>query len=437
MWRNWSRELSCEPAALERPAGVSEIADAVARAGEAGREVRAAGAGHSFSELVPTTGTLLLMDRMDRVLDVDRSSGLVKAQAGVSLHALSEELARHGLAFENLGDIDVQTISGAISTATHGTGGRLANLSSQVREVELVAGDGSLRRLSADEDPEGLRAARVSLGSLGVIATVTLQCVPAFTLHGVDRPAPLEETLDRLDELVDANEHFEFFNFPYSDVALTRTNNRTDRPPAPRSRAREYLEDVLFRNRVFHLFCLAGRRWPRRIPAIHRRITSLAGASELVDRSYKVFATPRLVRFTEMEYAVPREHAAEAVRGVRRIVRERRLPVVFPIELRFVAPDDAFLSPAGGRQTAYVAVHMFRGMDWQAFFRAVESEVMDGLGGRPHWGKRHFQTAETLRPRYPEWDAFQAVRSRLDPDGRFASPYVGRVLGPVEAPVAA
>jgi FAD-linked oxidoreductase len=437
MWRNWSRELSCEPAALERPSSVAEVSEAVGRAAEAGRDVRAAGAGHSFSEVALTGGTLLLMDQMDRVLDVDRSSGLVKVEAGISLHALSEELAKHGLAFENLGDIDVQTISGAISTGTHGTGGRLANLSSQVRELELVAGDGRLRRLSADEDPDGLRAARVGMGSLGIIASVTLRVLPVFTLHGIDRPAPLEETLDRLDELVGANEHFEFFHFPYSDLALTRTNNRTDRTPAPRGRAREYVEDVWFRNRVFELFCLAGRRWPRRIPAIHRRISHLSGASELVDRSYKVFATPRLVRFTEMEYAIPREHAAEAVRRVRGIVRERRLPIVFPIELRFVAPDDAFLSPAGGRDTAYVAVHNFRGMEWEPFFRAVEKEVMDPLDGRPHWGKRHFQTAETLRPRYPSWDAFQAVRARLDPDGRFSSSYVKRLLGPVGATVAA
>jgi L-gulonolactone oxidase len=210
VWRNWSRELSCVPAAIERPQSVQDVAAAVGRAAEAGRAVRVAGAGHSFTPLVPTDGTLLRLDAMDRVLDADRPSGLVRVEAGITLHALSARLAGLGLAMENLGDIDVQSMAGAMATGTHGTGGRLRNISSQVVEVELVNGAGEVVRCSADEDPDAWRAARVSLGALGVLTAVTLRCVPAFTLRGVDRPAPLEDTLDRLDELVDGNQHFEF-----------------------------------------------------------------------------------------------------------------------------------------------------------------------------------------------------------------------------------
>jgi FAD-linked oxidoreductase len=372
---------------------------------------------------------------MDRVLDVDRAGGRVRVEAGIAIHALNRRLAVEGLALENLGDVDRQSIAGAIATATHGTGARLRNISSQVEALELVTGDGRVVEIDGS-DPEALCAARVGLGALGIVTAVTLRCVPAFTLEGVDAPAPLDEVLATLDERVAANDHFELYFFPYADRALTRTNNRVDRPPSPRSRVRAWLDDVLLANHVFHAFCLAGRLMPRRIPTINRAVTRLIGTTHRVEPSYEIFASPRLVRFTEMEYAVPRARIVEAVQGVRELIERHRFAVPFPVEVRFVAPDDSFLSTAHGRDTAYVAVHMFRGMAYEPYFRAVE-ELMDGLEGRPHWGKRHFQTAETLRPRYPEWDAFQAVRARLDPEGRFANAYVDRVLGRLPAAVEA
>jgi FAD-linked oxidoreductase len=433
-WRNWAGDERCAPAAVERPGTVAEIVAALERAAAAGQRVRVAGSGHSFSDVACTDGRMLSLERMDRVLDVDRASGLVRVEGGIAIHALSAALASHGLAFENLGDIDAQTIAGAISTATHGTGARLRNLSAQVEAVELVLADGSTLTCAArDADPTTYRAARVGVGSLGVIAAVTLRCVPAFTLRGVDRPAPLGDTLDRLEELGEANDHFELYAFPHCDTALTRTNTRVDEPPRPRGRAKAYAQDVLLTNRAFHAFCLAGRALPRFIPAFNRAVTRLAGTSVRVDRSDRIFASPRLVRFTEMEYALPRGCTAEAVRRVLALVKERGFDVPFPIEVRLVAPDDALLSPAHERATGYVAVHMFRGMAWEPYFRAVEA-VMDEYGGRPHWGKRHFQAAETLRARYPRWDDFQAVRTRLDPGGRFLNAHAERVLGAISQP---
>jgi len=430
MWRNWAGDQACAPAAIERPASVAEIAAALERAAAAGERVRVAGSGHSFTDAVCTDGRLLSLDRMSRVLDVDRARGLVRVEGGISIHALSEALAAHGLAFENLGDIDVQSIAGAISTATHGTGARLRNISAQIESVELVLADGSMVTCSAsDPDPTTWQAARVGVGSLGVIAAVTLRAVPAFTLRGVDAPAPLAETLERLEALGDANDHFELFVFPHCHTALTRTNNRVEEPPRPRSRATAWASDVLLTNHAFHAFCLAGRAMPRFIPALNRTVTRLAGSSTRVDRSDRIFASPRLVRFTEMEYALPRERTAEAVRRAMELIPRRGFQVPFPIEVRLVAEDDALLSPAHGRPTGYVAVHMFKGMAWEPYFRAVEA-VMDEYEGRPHWGKRHFQTAETLRARYPRWEDWQAVRARLDPDGRFGNAYSDRVLGP-------
>jgi len=429
MWRNWAGDQRCDPAAIERPGSVAEIVAALERAAAAGQRVRVAGSGHSFTDAACTDGRLLSLERMDRVLDVDRASGLVRVEGGIAIHALSAALAEHGLAFENLGDIDVQTIAGAISTATHGTGARLRNLSAQVESLELVLADGSTRTFSAaDPDPAAYLAARVGVGSLGAIAAVTLRAVPAFTLRGVDAPRPLGETLDRLEQLGEQNDHFELFVFPHCDTALTRTNNRVEEPPRPRSRIAAYTNDVLLTNRAFHAFCLAGRAFPRWIPQLNRTVTKLAGSSTRVDRSDRIFASPRLVKFTEMEYALPREHTAEAVRRVMELIPRRGFDVPFPIEVRLVAEDDALLSPAHGRPTGYVAVHMFKGMDWEPYFRAVEA-IMDEYDGRPHWGKRHFQTAATLRPRYPRWDDFQAVRARLDPEGRFGNAYTDEVLG--------
>jgi L-gulono-1,4-lactone dehydrogenase len=429
-WRNWTGDERCRPAAIERPGSLHEITGALARAAAHDQRVRVAGSGHSFSDIALTDGLQLRLDRLTRVLDVDRSSGLVRVQAGITIRELSQRLAEHGLALENLGDVDSQTIAGAISTATHGTGARLRNLSSQVAELTLVLADGSTLRCSEDGDPETFRAARVGLGALGVIAEVTLRCVPAFTLRGVDAPKPLADTLARFEELALGNDHFEFYVFPHADVALTRTNNRVEEPPRPRGRISAYANDVLLTNHAFALFCRACRRFPTRIPQINRLVTRLAGATTRVDRSDRVFTSPRLVRFTEMEYALPRAATPDAVRGVLALVAERGFAVPFPIEVRTVAPDDAFLSTAAGCDSGFVAVHMYEGMAWEPYFRAVAA-VMDELGGRPHWGKRHFQTAAGLRPRYPEWDRFQAVRARLDPGGRFANEWTDRVLGPV------
>jgi L-gulonolactone oxidase len=428
-WRNWAGDQRCAPARVVHPASIEELSAVVTAAAGAGLHVRVAGSGHSFSDIALTDGAMVVLDRMRAVLDVDRGSGQVRVQAGVTIRELGVRLAAEGLAMENLGDIDVQSIGGAIATATHGTGARLRNISSQVAEIALVLADGSLLRCSEEQEPEVFRAARVGLGALGVVAEVTLRCVPAFTLHGVDAPAPLDDTLARFEELALANDHFEFFVFPHADTALTRTNNRTERPARPRSRASAYLNDIVLTNHAFGVACRVGRRAPGSIPRVNRLVTRLAGRSERVESSAAIFASPRLVRFTEMEYSVPRARTPEAVRRVMAMVVERGFDVPFPIEVRTVAADDATLSTAGGRDSGFVAVHMFEGMEWEPYFRAVEA-IMDELDGRPHWGKRHFQTAATLRGRYPGWDQFAAVRARLDPGGVFANEWTERVLGP-------
>jgi L-gulono-1,4-lactone dehydrogenase len=419
VWRNWAGDQRCAPERIERPAGEGELAAVVAGAGR----VKVVGAGHSFTDIACADGVMVDLSRMNRVLAVDGHD--VTVEAGITIRELGPALAARGLALENQGDVDPQTVAGAISTATHGTGGRFANLSSRVVGLRLVTATGEVLELREGDE---LLAGRVSLGALGAISTVTLRCVPAFRIHRVDEPRPLDEVLAAFDSHVDSSDHFELFVFPYTRTALTLTSERTDRGARPPGAVQAFARDVLLENAALELACRAGRRLPRAIPAINRRVTALMSRAEHLDESHRVYANRRSVRFTEMEYAIPRELVAEALEQVLGLIERRRLPIGFPIEVRTVAPDDALLSTAQGRPTGYIAVHQYRGMEFESYFRGVEA-IMDEYGGRPHWGKRHYQSAATLRPRYPGWDRFQAVRDRLDPERKFENEYLRRVLG--------
>ena len=428
-WANWAGDQRCRPARVVAPRSREELAEVVGSAAAAGEKVSVTGSGHSFTEAAMTEQTMLRLDALRGVLDADRESGLVRVGAGTVLADLNEELAGLGLALENLGDIDAQTVAGAISTGTHGTGAGFANISARVEGVELVLADGSVRDLTATGDPELLRAARVGVGALGAISAVTLRCFPAFTLKRVDSAHKLEDVLARFDELAAANDHFELFTFPYSDRALVLERNRTKEPPKPKNSGVAFLNDVLLENLVLEAMAATGKAIPRTIPALAKFAGLVATGTDNQDRSDRIFVNRRNVRFTEMEYAVPRADGPTALRRVIEWVRSNRFPVFFPIEVRVAAGDDADLSAAHERDTTYIAVHQYRGMEWRPYFEAVEA-IMDDYGGRPHWGKRHFQTAATLAPRLPRWENFQAARDELDPGRTFTNEYAERVLGP-------
>lgn len=408
------------------PATEDELAVLLQRAAASGRRVRALGAGHSFTGAAATDGVTVRLGRMNRVLDSDAESGLVRVQAGIHLHELSPELERRGLALENLGDIDVQALAGAIATGTHGTGGRFGSLASQVVGLRLVTAGGEV--VDCEPGDGVFEAAVVSLGALGIVTEVTLRCQPAFTMKRVDALDPLAQTLERLDELVDSSEHFEFFTFPYGRRAFTRLRDRTrEEAPAP-SRLQHLLKDVVLENAAFGAVCMVGKRFPRLVPRLNRFANESMAVGTRIEPGYRMFATVRAVRFVEMEYAIPREHTAEAVREVLDLVERRRLPVQFPLEVRFGRAEDAWLAMAHGRDTGYVAVHVYRGTEFESYFRGVEA-IMDRVGGRPHWGKRHYLKAAQLRERYPRFDDFLALRDRLDPERLFQNDYTQAVFG--------
>jgi L-gulonolactone oxidase len=427
-WRNRAGDQIMAPVRTARPESEAELAEVVAAAAADGLEVHAVGSGHSFTDCATSTGLTVDTTGLRRVLSVDHARGQITVEAGIKLYELGPALAANGLALENQGDIDRQSIAGAISTATHGTGLAFANLSSQVVGMRLVTADGEVHELSREQDPEAFLAARVSIGALGVISALTLQCVPLYTLRRQDSCRPLDETLTRLDELAETHDHFEFYVFPYTRRAGVRESRRLDADPQPSPRWQRIVQEGGVENVALMALAGTGKRIPRLVPALNRTLVSLLRENLTEDRAYRVYASLRRVRFNEMEYGLPRAAMAEAIPRVLEFAERRRLPILFPLEIRFAAGDDAFLSTAYGRETGYLAVHQYRGMEFETYFRGVEA-IMDEYDGRPHWGKRHYQTAATLAERYPEWHRFTAVRDRLDPQRTFANDYTRRVLG--------
>ena len=426
------------PVRWARPRSEAEIAAAVKDAAAAGLPVRALGSGHSFTSIAATSGVALDLSGWTGVIAADTRSGLVTAKSGTSLRALNAELGAFGLAMANLGDIDAQTLAGALSTGTHGTGARLGGLATQIEALELVLADGTLTTCSAAARPDLFAAARVGLGALGVISTVTLRCVPAFTLVADERPMPVEEVLEQFDELAAANDHFEFYWFPYGRQALVKRNNRRA-PDGARSAAgplpgwRRFWEFEVMENAAFGVLCRLGRARPALIPALNRFSSSALSARSYADVSHRVFVTPRRVRFTESEYAVPRESLRHVLAELRRAVPRLADPVMFPVEIRVAAADDIWLSTASGRDSAYIAIHQYTGLPYREWFDLFESIVAE-VDGRPHWGKMHSLDAARLRPLYPHFDDFRRVRAEVDPEGRFGNGYLTQVLGAPGAP---
>jgi L-gulonolactone oxidase len=427
-WRNWGRNQRCEPAAVTDPQSELEVVEAVLAARTAGQTVKAVGSGHSFTDTACTDGRMLRLGRLDRVLAFDRDASTITVEAGIPLWKLNQELAMRGVALTNLGDIDRQTISGALSTGTHGTGLRLGALSTMVRELEMVTAEGEVLRCSDREEPEVFACARVGLGALGVITKLTLQVEPAFRLHSVEVPMSLDAMLAGFDEAVTTNEHVDMYWFPHTDVATVKCNNRTDAPIRVKHGYKKWRDEVLVSNYLFGAVSKAGQVAPSAIPRLAQFVVANIGRSEKVDRSDQVFCSRRLVRFVEMEYEVPRAEVRATLLAIRDLIDDEGLRVGFPIELRVTGADDIPLSTGFGRENAYIACHLPSGTPFERYFRAVES-ITDRVGGRPHWGKMHFQTADTLAPRYPEWSRFQSVRAKLDPEGRFRNAYLDRVLG--------
>lgn len=468
-WTTWAGTARCRPRVLATPGSVDALRALLADAAARGENVRAVGAGHSFTGAATTSGTMVSLARLghrtepagrgirgdeeveelEQVVPLAGGGALVTVRAGIGLRALNLSLARHGLALANLGDIDRQTLAGALGTGTHGTGARHTGLAAQVRGVRLMTAAGDVVETSPDSHAGLFEAARLGLGAVGVVLAVTLRTVPAFRLTARESPEPLDEVLGRLDgpgNLVDAHDHFELYWFPHTRRTLTKRNDRAAPSDAEQgargpghplagaaarrtwSRGRRWVDDELLSNGVFW----ATNEIATLAPALTPRINAVASRA-LAPRTYtaashEVFVSARRVRFAEMEYAVPRADVVEVLREVDRWVQASGVHVPFPVEVRFAAADDVWLSTAHGRDCAYVAVHQYVRMPRDRYFTGVEA-IFRAAQGRPHWGKLHTLDRDALTALYPRLDDFCAVRDSYDPDRLFANAYTTRLFG--------
>ncbi|MYW20336.1 FAD-binding protein [Streptomyces sp. SID2955] len=430
-WRNWGGNVSARPVRQVAPASVEELTAAVRRAREDGLKVKAVGTGHSFTSIAATDGVLIRPQLLTGIRGIDRESMTVTVEAGTPLKRLNAALAREGLSLANMGDIMEQTVSGAVSTGTHGTGRESGSIAAQIRGLELVTADGSVLTCSAEgteEERALFAAARIGLGALGIVTAITFAVEPLFLLTAREEPMPLDRVLAEFDQLWAENEHFEFYWFPHTDSTNTKRNNRSAGPERPVGRLAGWFEDEFLSNGVFQAVQWAGRAVPATVPGIARLSSRALSARTYTDIPFKVFTSPRRVRFVEMEYAVPRAALVETLRELRTMVDRSGLRVSFPVEVRTAPADDITLSTASGRDSAYIAVHMFRGTPYQAYFTAAE-RIFTAHEGRPHWGKVHTRDAEYLSRVYPRFGEFTALRDRLDPERLFQNDYLRRVLG--------
>ncbi|MFC8368196.1 MULTISPECIES: D-arabinono-1,4-lactone oxidase [unclassified Streptomyces] len=427
-WRNWGGNVSVRPARETSPASVDELAAAVRRAAEDGMPVKAVGTGHSFTSIAATDGLLIRPHLLTGIRHIDRAAGTVTVEAGTPLKRLNTALAREGLSLTNMGDIMEQTVSGATSTGTHGTGRDSASIAAQIRGLELVTADGSVLTCSEKENPDVFAAARIGLGALGIVTAITFAVEPVFLLTAREEPMPFDRVCAEFDQLHAENEHFEFYWFPHTGNTNTKRNNRSAGPERPVPRLKGWFEDEFLSNGVFQAANWVGRAAPASIPAIARISSRALSARTYTDIPYKVFTSPRRVRFVEMEYAVPRAALVETLRELKAMVDRSPLRVSFPVEVRTAPADDITLSTASGRDSAYIAVHMFRGTPYQGYFTAAE-RVFTAHEGRPHWGKIHTRDADYLSRVYPRFEEFTALRDRLDPERRFRNDHLRRVLG--------
>ena len=433
-WQNWAGNVTASPARVRMPRSAAEVADEVVKAGADGLAIRMAGTGHSFTPAVSTDGVLLRPDGLTAIRSIDAGAGLVTVEAGCPLRTLNQELFASGLSLTNMGDIQVQTVAGATQTGTHGTGKASGGMAAQIAGLELVLADGSIVTCSADPVPaEGVpgdlfAAARVGLGGLGLLTAVTFRVEPAFLLHAREEPMRWSEVMARLPELVGDNEHFEFFWFPHSEGCLTKRNNRVAGPAQPLPAWRHWLDDEFLSNTVFGATCRLGYLAPGTIKRVNSAASRALSARSYTDAPYRVFTSPRRVRFKEQEYAIPVEHLADVLAEVRGLFARRDWRISFPIEVRVAPADDPWLSTSYGRDSAYIAIHVFHASPHHEYFRDVES-IMTAVGGRPHWGKMHTRDAGYLRGVYPKFDDFVALRDTVDPDRRFTNDYLRQVLG--------
>lgn len=426
-WVNWSETQSCRPRQIAYPSTEIELVECIHSAIKSNLKVKVIGSGHSFVGVALTDGLLIDLSKYNQIIDVDAQNKQVTVQVGKKLEDLNPEIWNHGLAMSDLSDIQYQSVAGAISTGTHGTGLEFGCLATQVVAARVISGEGEVIDCSPQKDSGLFRSAVIGVGAAGILSTVTLQLEDAFNLHALEMPLPFDSVVGQQDDFVKDNEHFEYFCHPDLNVALTKRNNRTAKPGQSLSPFGRWYHDEFVSGCLPKLTRLAKKAFPQLSKHLTHEIM-LVARDDYIDRSYLVFTSERKQYGCEMEYFIPRKHAKEALTRVLDFIHRSGLKISMPIEVRWTAADSFPISMCYGRETTSIAIHVEMGERYENYFVPVETIMME-YDGRPHWGKMHFQTSTTLAPLYPEWDEFQKARRILDPKGIFENEYTKRVFG--------
>lgn len=428
-WQNWAGRIRCAPRQMVTIASEDDAVRLMAS--NPALPIRMAGSGHSFTPLADSEGTLVRLAPNAHVFSVDREKGLATIWAGTPVWALGPLLHPHGLALANQGDIDRQTIAGATATGTHGTGVALGSLSTMIRGVTLVTPAGEVKNCSLEHEPELFQAARLSLGSIGIITRLTLALIPSYRLTENGWLEDADKALAGIDAAARKHRHYEFFWFPYAKKVVAKSLDPAPADTSPAKTAEQMHARGLVSNideKIFRLGCRLTKWVPPIGPSLHGIFTSGFKGSTRTRWSFEIFASPRTVRFNEMEYAVPAERGAACLEAIVRTIRDRRIRTAFPIEMRLVAADDLWISPFNGRAAMTLSVHQWAKDDERTLFKACE-DIFLAHGGRPHWGKMHNLKADDFARLYPDWARFAAVRSRVDPEGRLLNHHLAAIFG--------
>jgi L-gulonolactone oxidase len=428
VWKNWAGNLRCSPKSFHQPATLDEIRQLVRNITKAGERLRVAGGGHSWSPLVWNDDNLVSLDNFNRVIDVDDQAQTITVEGGIRLGQLNLALENHGLALPNLGTIDKQSFAGAISTGTHGTGIKHGILSTQVKALDLVTGSGDVLSCSTEENQDVFSAALCSLGSLGIISRVTIQCRPAFRLYTEEFKEPLSYVLTNLEALIQNNDHFSFYWMPYTDICLILTRNETA-DPVRRPKLPTLFDHYVAKNFAFDAVCRLGAIFQPQIPSFNRLLTYLAPRRQAhVDRSFCAFNIPVLIKHWESEYSIPVESTINVIKGLKHLIESQGQPVNMFLEFRFVKGDDIWLSPAYGRDSCYVDGFQYQHLNHDNYFRSL-NDLYDDYSARPHWGKIHYKDYRAFRELYPRWGDFLQIREQLDPGRMFTNDYLDQLFG--------
>lgn len=420
--KNWGGTVKFTPKFIYYPTSHEEVVDIVKKARQNHQKIRIIGSGHSWTNLVDTDYILISLDEYQGIISLDKDNCTAVVKAGTKLKLLGDLLHEQGLAMENMGDINVQSIAGALSTGTHGTGVTFGTLATQMLEITFVNGLGETVVCSEHTNRETFKAAQVSLGALGIITKIKLRLVPTYKLKYVSVKADLDDTLLNLDKYKQENRNFEFYWFPHTKTVQLKFVNKTPEPPKNVGFAKKF-NDVVMENGLFGALSRFSRAFPKTAPRISKISAWGVSKGTYVNHSHLIFATQRWVRFYEMEYNVPQESFINVMKEIEACVNEHQFKVHFPIECRWVKADDIMISPASGRDAAYIAVHMYKGMEYKPYFEAIE-KIFRKYNGRPHYGKMNTLKHEDFAELYPNWQKFMDVRQQMDPDQVFLNEYL-------------